>query len=98
MPATFKDAKLERENLGSLYRELDRKYGERITIFYLDPRNIIIMFSYFLKNTVRKKISVSEAIKGLYNVKREAIFVDGKFVKNAKECNRLIEMRLKEIK
>jgi hypothetical protein len=83
MQDTFSHHKAERENIGKVYRTIEEMFKEDVSIELLDPRNVICIASYFFRQVKHRKIGIREALFHLMkNIKREAVFINGTYVKD----------------
>lgn len=82
----------DRRKMGELYLETEAKYGENVSITFLDPRNIFAIIIYFFQHARRGNISLREAVVHVFmHVKFNAIFVNGYYVKDKENYNRYLK-------
>ncbi|MCP3030973.1 hypothetical protein LF817_06410 [Halobacillus sp. A1] len=82
----------DRLKLGELYQELKEKHGDKVNISFLDPRNIIAIGFYFLKQTKQKNISILEGMNNfIFQMKYNAVFINGKHSEHEQDYDTLIE-------
>ncbi|UII58474.1 hypothetical protein LS684_23070 (plasmid) [Cytobacillus spongiae] len=95
MEQDFTHHQKERVSLGELYRESIDTYGEKVSIIYCDPRNFLSIFIYFIRQAGRKKLPLHKvAFSILFHIKREAIFINGHFLKEKREYHPAIQKHL----
>lgn len=83
MTDSFDDNRKERQELGYLYRHTKDKFGDKVDIIYLDPRNLLMIYFYFMKHVKKGNIKLGIAILHLLmHLKRGAIFINGVYVKD----------------
>jgi hypothetical protein len=91
MKEEFVHARAEREAVGEIYRHIEQKFGEEASIELLDPRNLLVISSYFFRQVVSGKINVFRAlVHFLLHIKREAIFVNGNYVDEKAKLDEVI--------
>ncbi|MFQ3545487.1 hypothetical protein Q7A53_15495 [Halobacillus rhizosphaerae] len=95
MKDAFNHHKEDRENLGNLYNKTRDKYGNEVSVTFVDPRNLLAISVYFVKRIRNRHISLAEAIKHiLLDIKYNAVFVDGTRTDNLSNYDQLIQERL----
>ncbi|ARI76487.1 hypothetical protein [Halobacillus mangrovi] len=81
MEDEFKHHDEDRQNLGELYRKTMTDYGDQVEITFLDPRNVLAITVYFLKQVKERQISPFTACRHFFfHMKYNAIFVNGRMV------------------
>ncbi|MFD2923597.1 hypothetical protein [Halobacillus naozhouensis] len=92
MTEEFKHHDPDRLLMGEFYRNMKKKYGEHISITFLDPRNILAIGMYFLQRVRDRHITVMEAMKHFtLHIKYNAVFINGKLTENLESCDTLIK-------
>ncbi|MGP4077681.1 hypothetical protein [Halobacillus sp. K22] len=92
MQDEFKHHEDDREALGKLYQETEREYGDLVQITFLDPRNVLAIFLYFLKQVKERHLSLIKAGKYiLFHMKYNAIFINGKLVEDHEAYKRKLQ-------
>jgi hypothetical protein len=95
MKDVFQENRIEREKIGTLYRSIDKTYGDVATVLLLDPRNLLSILVYFFRQIKRRQINIRTALMVfLTKIKREAVFVNGNYVE--KNLDEVIEKYIKE--
>ncbi|MCP3027385.1 hypothetical protein [Halobacillus sp. A5] len=91
----FKHHEKDRIQLGELYQYLSTKFGDQIQITYLDPRNVLIIGAYFIKQWRKGHITFLHAFNNVTRqIKYNAIFVNGKYSESSAGCDTLVEEML----
>ncbi|TFB15078.1 hypothetical protein E3U55_12560 [Filobacillus milosensis] len=95
MSDEFKHLEGSRNQLGELYVNWKEKYGDQISINYVDPRNTSMIASYLFKQRKKGNISLFDAIKHLlFHVKLDAIFVNGYYLENKDDFDKIVNNML----
>ncbi|MGM8214628.1 hypothetical protein ACLIA0_03535 [Bacillaceae bacterium W0354] len=91
MKKEFEHTEESRQYLGSIYLDLKSKYGDSISITYMDPRNSFSIAGYFIRQWRRKHISMSSCLKHtFFKIKFDAIFINGLYLENLEEFDKII--------
>ncbi|MEQ6388563.1 hypothetical protein RZN22_04460 [Bacillaceae bacterium S4-13-58] len=86
----------DRANLGELYLQTNSQFGDEVGITFLDQRNLLSILFYFFHQVKKKKIGLISALKNIFfHLKLNAVFINGKYLKNLENYDTLI---LEEIK
>lgn len=86
---------MERQSIGRIYRKITEEYGEKVTIQFVDPRNLLFIWIYFFQQIRRNNISILNMLKNIYfHIKINAVFINGIYVKDHLEYDKIIEKYL----
>lgn len=81
----------DRTKLGELYRHTDIKYGDNAQITFLDQRNLLSILSYFIKHIRKRNIGLFNGLCSFFlNMKLNAVFINGKYLKDLENYDKLI--------
>ena len=82
----------ERRSLARLYCETAERYGEAVRIIYCDPRNMLSIIYYLGRQVRRKQIHIYSACYVLlFAIKREAIFINGQYLRDNRNYHATIQ-------
>ncbi|UOQ45610.1 hypothetical protein MUN89_06625 [Halobacillus salinarum] len=85
----------DRSYLGELYLQTKEKYGSRVHVTFVDPRNLLAIFTYFLLEVKKRHIPFSAAcLRFLKDIKYNAIFINGTLVDEPDTYHHYIQERL----
>lgn len=83
MEDEFKHHDQDRERLGQLYQKTMNEYGDRVNVTFIDPRNVLAIGIYFMKQVKEKNITFFKAFRHLlFHMKYNAVFINGKLTEN----------------
>lgn len=92
MSDQFEHYEEDRKRMGELYRYTEEKYGDQVTITFLDPRNLFSIMAYFIRQVKRKQIKGIQAMKNfLLYIKLDAIFINGNYLNKQENYDRIID-------
>lgn len=83
MEDEFKHHDQDRERLGQLYQKTMNEYGDRVNVTFIDPRNVLAIGIYFMKQVKEKNITFFKAFRHLlFHMKYNAVFINGELTEN----------------
>ncbi|MBM7552565.1 hypothetical protein [Thalassobacillus pellis] len=95
MNEEFKHQESDRQKMGEIYCRTMEKYEGQVDVTFLDPRNVFAFAAYFFKHVRKSNISITEALKYICcHMKLNAIFVDGEYIKNFNDYDKLINKKI----
>ncbi|MFD2639926.1 hypothetical protein [Piscibacillus salipiscarius] len=88
----FKHLEDDYMKLGKMYNEWKNKYGEHLSINYVDPKNVGSVASYLFKQAQAGMITYKKAILYLFTkIKLNAIFVNGYYLENIDDFDKIVK-------
>ncbi|MCA0984709.1 hypothetical protein LCL89_11695 [Halobacillus yeomjeoni] len=97
MEDEFKHHDEERMRLGEIYQRTLNEYGDRVDIIFLDPRNLLAILMYFVKQARKKQINKRTALKNiLFHMKYGAIFINGRMTESFSDYERQLRIQIQE--
>ncbi len=76
----FAGRRAEMESAGVLYRALNARYGDRIDVRIVDPRNLLALVPTLLRDARRHGASIPEALASLLRLSVNCVIVNGRVV------------------
>ncbi len=76
------------EDIGVLYQQIVKEYGDQMDLIYADPRNLISIAAYMLGQVLHGKIGLLEVVKNLFwRARRGAVFLNGRWLNDRTRTN-----------
>ncbi|HEX7065772.1 MAG TPA: hypothetical protein VF199_11950 [Bacillales bacterium] len=89
MSDTFSEVRVEMEQIGAVYREVEDVFGDDVSVIYLDPRNHFSIAAYLLKQWKRGTIGFQEFCRSLFfGIRRGAFFYNGRWINRDQTLNK----------
>ncbi|HEU5139994.1 MAG TPA: hypothetical protein VFT51_08475 [Bacillales bacterium] len=89
MSDTFSEVRVEMEQIGAVYREIEDVYGDDVSVIYLDPRNHFSIAAYLLKQWKTGSIGVQEFCRSLFcGIRRGSFFYNGRWINRDQTLNK----------
>jgi len=86
------------DDLTDYYQAIKRKFGERVTIDYVDPRNFLFIGYYLIQHLLKRNISIYHFFKSFINLRRNVIYFNGYLLNQDKKQEEMsIESIVEEI-
>jgi hypothetical protein len=72
----FAERRVVMERMGAVYRELRERFGDRVELQILDPRNASLLF-FLLRDFRRFRVGWGPAVRTLVRLPKQAVVVNG---------------------
>lgn len=78
MDDQFQDDINEMRETGKIYQQIAERYGDRVNVVYVDPRNTISIIDYMFRQLRYKRIGFLSMLKNTFlGSRRGAVFLNG---------------------
>ncbi|WP_261130152.1 hypothetical protein [Bacillus sp. Marseille-Q3570] len=83
MSDQFEDDRKEMQEIGVLYQQIVKEYGDQVNLVYADPRNLISIAVYMFSQVRHGRIGLLDVLKNLFwRARRGAVFMNGRWINN----------------
>ncbi|MGM7700190.1 hypothetical protein ACSVDE_00625 [Pseudalkalibacillus sp. Hm43] len=86
MSDQFEEDIHEMRETGKVYQEIVERFGDRLDVIYVDPRNTISIMDYMFRQLKRRQIGFTAMIKNTFwGSRRGAVFLNGHWMNQASQ-------------
>ena len=73
----FPERRAVMEAMGPLYRDLRARYGDKLEITVVDPRNLISVIALLVRDARAHRVGILDALRTLFRLKVNTVVVNG---------------------
>jgi hypothetical protein len=97
MSDQFHDDRKEMQEIGVLYQQIVKEYGDKVNLVYADPRNLISIVVYMFGQVRDGRIGLLEVFKNLFwRARRGAVFMNGRWINEPALSNNELLKRIQQ--
>ena len=76
----FPERRAAMEAMGPLYRDLRSRYGSKLEINVVDPRNLISVMILLVRDARAHRVGILDALRTLFRLKVNTVVVNGRLL------------------
>ncbi|WP_349409621.1 hypothetical protein [Pseudalkalibacillus sp. SCS-8] len=81
MKEQFEDDLDEMRETGKIYQLVGERFGDRVNVTFVDPRNILTIMSFMFRHLMKREIGIGAMLKNTFwGSRRGAMFLNGHWI------------------
>ncbi len=85
------------QEIGVLYQQIVKEYGDQVNVVYADPRNLISIAVHMFSQVRHGRIGLLEVFKNLFwRARRGAVFMNGRWLNKYRQSNNELLKRIQQ--